>query len=484
MAASCAVNCGMTSRKSSTILVIALNFFLGAIVIIGTFPGWMSDDSLMMYKESITGAITNWHSPILNWLWSGMFPQNFGPIIPFLIQQLSIWIGITLLSLALLESIGPYAIVLPLTAFSMDQFWMGAWIWKDSSEVAVICLSLGLMSVIPIIERRKPQIALFASSIFLLNFLIAIRWYLIPVAIIATFCLFKYVKKLALFNDFDPKRKILRKNPLLIFTICTVFFSFSISFLTQQFIIKPTSINTGSAVFIQDILTVDCLGRKTEKNFTRLPKNLVITGSGNICDYVTLSNLGSTFEAPSGHTRITFITNQRDDAKLRRLWFESLDQDWIAIAKGKMNFLSIALFDTNTRIPSIKELLRLSNESTTNSIGSGDKIGWKASSNMVLILARVPSEIAQRVIIPSGFLFIVVIPALTLLFLRTQKKKIEPWMFLGLTLPMLMTFEYSLISAWAYDIPRYLAPANAWSILFSFLVLNYVFQRSNKERTI
>jgi hypothetical protein len=248
--------------------------------------------------------------------------------------------------------------------------------------------------------------------------------------------------------------------------------SLGLILILQTQLIKPNSTNQGSAVFIQDILAVDCTEQNSLVNgVTRLPKSLIVEGSGNICDYFTPSNLGSMFSAPAGHKQINFLTNTEQERKLKTIWLESLGINWQAIANGKVKLFLGTLFDTNSRIPNLKIIRDFESNPERGTFGSGSKIGWPYQPGSLLKLSRVPSEIVHRILIESGFLYLILIPVLTLIFTFFRNRKLKLWMITGSALPLFSALEFSIISAWAYDIPRYMAPFSLWSILFSVLIL-------------
>ena len=462
----------MISRNFRAPIILGINSILFLICIIATYPGWLSDDSLMMFEEARSKKFTNWHSPILNWMWSFFNPEVFGPLIPFFVQQSFIWAGVALVSLTLSQSLGIKSIFLPVLAFSLDSFWIGAWIWKDSAGAAVVSLSIGLISLLEYKKDQKTRLIILMSSIFLINVLIAVRWYLAPITLLASLTFVLYFQSTSQRNGIGQNGLHYGLHKLWSIATLTIVVSVGIYLVLQQQVIKPISKNHGSAVLIQDILTVDCDEKmKPYSGETRIPKSLIQVGTGSLCDYFTVSNLGSMFEAPPGDVRVTSLTTSDQDAELRKIWIESLQLNSKAIVKGKVKLFLGALFDTNSRIPNLKQIEFYENNSAGPIFGSGDKVGWRFNLGTTYKLSKLSSEVVHRLIIESGFLYAVGIPCCSFMALLWRKRKVELWMLTGALLPILFIFEFSVISAWAYDIPRYLAPISIWSLLFATLIL-------------
>jgi hypothetical protein len=280
-----------------------------------------------------------------------------------------------------------------------------------------------------------------------------------------------YIDQLKKQNQ-EPSTVDEEKTKVFRFSIITAATCLVLIIILQHGLIKPSSTNHGSAVLIQDILTVDCSKKNSyEQTKTRLPKSLIVEGSGEICDYFSLSNLGSMFDTPEGHTGITFLTNSEQEKQLKKIWLESLGINWQVIAQGKLKLFLGTLFDTNSRIPNLKLIDDFQDNPEGEIFGSGSKVGWQYEPGALFKLTRIPSEVTHRVLIESGFLYLILIPVLTLIVSLYRNRKLKIWMITGSTLPLLSAMEFSLISAWAYDVPRYLAPFNLWAILFSLLIL-------------
>jgi hypothetical protein len=100
------------------------------------FPGWMSNDSIIQYREAHSGAFNGWHPVLMAWWWRQLDHLYQGPAL-FLIQNLMLyWGGWGLLANALRHTRGKYAYFTPLFGLWPALFFVLGEIWKD---VAYAC---------------------------------------------------------------------------------------------------------------------------------------------------------------------------------------------------------------------------------------------------------------------------------------------------------------------------------------------------------
>ncbi|WP_170298756.1 hypothetical protein [Massilia eburnea] len=100
------------------------------------FPGWMSNDSLIQYREARAGAFNSWHPILMAWWWRQLDHLYQGPA-PFLFQNLIMyWCGIGLLTKAIGRNAGRLAYIVPIFGLWPALFFVLGEIWKD---VAFAC---------------------------------------------------------------------------------------------------------------------------------------------------------------------------------------------------------------------------------------------------------------------------------------------------------------------------------------------------------
>lgn len=63
------------------------------------WPGLMTWDPVRQYGEAVSGAIDDWHPPVMQWLWQGLMRIAPGPAPMLLLQLGSYWGGLLLLAL-------------------------------------------------------------------------------------------------------------------------------------------------------------------------------------------------------------------------------------------------------------------------------------------------------------------------------------------------------------------------------------------------
>ncbi len=88
----------MKSRRAIAALVLAA-IIPGALTAYAYWPGMMSWDPVLQYRQALTGQITDWHPPIMQWLWRQFIPAWPGPAPMMILQIVLWWTGLLLLAL-------------------------------------------------------------------------------------------------------------------------------------------------------------------------------------------------------------------------------------------------------------------------------------------------------------------------------------------------------------------------------------------------
>jgi hypothetical protein len=64
----------------------------------GYWPGLMSWDPVRQYGEALSGEITDWHPPMMAWVWQRLMTIHDGPAPMLVLQLASYWSGLTLIA--------------------------------------------------------------------------------------------------------------------------------------------------------------------------------------------------------------------------------------------------------------------------------------------------------------------------------------------------------------------------------------------------
>jgi hypothetical protein len=112
----------------------------------GTLPGILNSDSRIQFEQASTGKFTDWHPPVMAFLWSLLLPICRGPQPLLVLQQFFHWAGFGLVGDGLSRSGRPLAgrAMLAAGAFPFFlQFTRG--IWKDVGLGSAFIAAFGLV---------------------------------------------------------------------------------------------------------------------------------------------------------------------------------------------------------------------------------------------------------------------------------------------------------------------------------------------------
>ena len=123
--------------SAASVRPIYLLVFLGLVFSsLAFFPGWMSNDSIIQYREARAGVFNDWHPVLMAWWWRQLDRVYQGPAL-FLFQNLLMyWGGLGLLANAIRRDAGRRAYLIPLVGFWPAWLFVLGEIWKD---VAFAC---------------------------------------------------------------------------------------------------------------------------------------------------------------------------------------------------------------------------------------------------------------------------------------------------------------------------------------------------------
>ena len=140
------------SRASSVLaklagpLLLLLIVALFAVNALMHYPGTMNNDSINQYADAISGRYTDWHPPVMAWLWSWLRLAGNGPGPLLLLHLAFYWLGFGLLADGLRRSEHPRLAVLMALAGAFPPFlYINATVAKDVGLVASWLAAVGLI---------------------------------------------------------------------------------------------------------------------------------------------------------------------------------------------------------------------------------------------------------------------------------------------------------------------------------------------------
>ncbi|NPC57289.1 glycosyltransferase family protein [Caenimonas soli] len=121
------------------------------------FPGTMTNDSINQYAEAISGRYTDWHPPVMAWLWSLLRLVGDGPA-PFLLLHLALyWAGFGLIADGTRRAGYPRMALLIALAGAFPPFlYLNANVVKDVGMVSFWLAAIGLLFWFRAQDRRIP----------------------------------------------------------------------------------------------------------------------------------------------------------------------------------------------------------------------------------------------------------------------------------------------------------------------------------------
>lgn len=153
------------------------------------YPGFMSPDSIAQLTQARSGAFTDWHPPLMSWLWAFFDRLVPGPIGMLLLHSIVFWSSLGLWMMLIAPkwpAIGRCLAVLVVGLFPSVFAPLGT-VWKDSAMVAACMLGCALLLLA---ERKRSLVALLFGLLAL--------WYAIAVrynAVVAVLPLVVYASK-------------------------------------------------------------------------------------------------------------------------------------------------------------------------------------------------------------------------------------------------------------------------------------------------
>jgi hypothetical protein len=154
----------------SVVTLLAAGFGLTLLIF---YPGVMTYDAKFVYEDIAKGAMGDWQSPVMVWLWGLIDPIAPGAGSMFLLIATTYWLGFAVLSLSLASRGKACAWLLPLLAMTPPALAFAGIIWRD--VLLATCWLLAAAIVFALSERpfrtrligQVPAIALIALGVLL-----------------------------------------------------------------------------------------------------------------------------------------------------------------------------------------------------------------------------------------------------------------------------------------------------------------------------
>ena len=115
-------------------------------------PGYLSPDSITQLGHARSGYFTDWHPPLMSWVWRIVEKVHPGPLGMLLLHNLFFWSGLCLLAGGAFRSKWRAAAAVLLIGFFPPVFALLGTIWKDVGLGVSLLLVVGLLALA---ERRR-----------------------------------------------------------------------------------------------------------------------------------------------------------------------------------------------------------------------------------------------------------------------------------------------------------------------------------------
>jgi len=155
-------------QERGAMLLAALVVGLFAVNALLHFPGTVNNDSINQYREAVSGRYSDWHPPVMAWLWSWLRYLGEGPG-PLLLFHLALyWAGFGLLADAVRRAGHPaWALVVALAGAFPPFLYVNAQVVKDGGMAATWLAAAGVLFWYRSQQRRVPVLAGLAVAALL-----------------------------------------------------------------------------------------------------------------------------------------------------------------------------------------------------------------------------------------------------------------------------------------------------------------------------
>jgi len=462
---------GVTTGPTVAALVVAL------VSVFGTWPGWLSGTSRELRIEAASGLVTDWGPPLLVTIWRYLGADPLGPLIPYLMQEFTFWVGILLTTFVISQRLKWWATLLPVTVYFSDHLWAIHWVEKDGTVLATTTLALGLLTAALYVRSKKVAVTLMAASTLFLGLGAIARWYMLPVlafgALVVLLATYWRLRDGASGQN-TPNNPRLRG----LIALAAIFFALGAAtpLVIERFFVVATPSYHSSSIKFLDLWRAECLTSSgelvsasppTSPKF--FPPELVIMGAESICTNFQPNVWNTVKDALPGVTRVRLPANESEVAALNEAWRDV----WATEAP-------VLIY---SRFVLAQNLLGLSEFWMT--LGEEEKV---ATGEARLTIARAPATMLAAGetlgnVGRNGSIYVVFLPIVLLIVLLARDYRPPVWVYLGLSFPVLWLVNF--VSIGPANDTRYISTAVGWSVIFVFLVFSLVnTYRKNSTRVM
>lgn len=146
---------GLRQHQAAGLLLLVSGLFAANAFM--HFPGVMSNDAIGQYAEAVSGRYTDWHPPIMAWLWSLLRRIAEGPATLWLLHLALYWTGIALFADAFRRMGHPRIALLAALSGAFPVFvFLNSTITKDVGMTATWLVAVALIFWFRSQQRRIP----------------------------------------------------------------------------------------------------------------------------------------------------------------------------------------------------------------------------------------------------------------------------------------------------------------------------------------
>jgi hypothetical protein len=403
--------------------VIASTALAGVLQLLAAFPGWMSTDTVLTWKQA-TGEspFRDLQTPMLSWFWSFLAPARIGPLGPLLIQLTAFWVGVAVVGLLASRVRAWIGVLLPWVLLAIPQVWVLGYAWKDSAFMAclVVALALFAWSTFGVTSSGK-RLSLVAGALMgaSLGFAALVRWYLLPGLLVMA------VGMAVLMVVRHGRR------PMLFFAVGLAVTTL-LGFGFQATVIQPAKGFNSTTALMFDLARLQC---KSSPGVT-VPAQLVIPGTAPFCDRISAYSITTLFFPPDAATETLRWPTASDVGPVREAWIEAARTRPADMFEVKLEYLMWSLlFRPETYLQPLgnAEQATLFN-SADGSVGIGETVGFPSSGGVFMLLGSVPQSVSIGLFFPASVMspiwFVIVLPLVAGLWRLRSRHDATRWVIL------------------------------------------------------
>ncbi len=408
-----------------------------------------------MLEQARTGLITDWHSPLLIFSWQFLGDQTLGPLVPFLIQNVVVWTGLTLIAMRLARAGWTWAWVCLPAIYLVSTMWLWSWVLKDSLLTALMMLALGVATLGDVVRGRSAVRLVKFGSAVLLAVAVVPRWYLLPAMLLAV------VGTTRLAGWTRGWRPVAASAG--VFLLLAGFL-----YVFEAKVVRPSPEFAMSSTLFLDMARVECeLGTAQARadGVSAFPESLIKVVPGqDICEDFTPYSHDPLFFDQEG-TRYVMPSN---DAQM-----QEVVAAWLAVWREHPGLLVQARFEQAGRFLNGSSHVWLSPSATLytdtslpqqGAIGTGAGVGFPSRGGTVLVALATVTSVGANLFttLPFGFITMILLPLIAWARVRTRGQFARRSFCLSLWFPAAYLAIMALLTP--SDDFRYTIPASWWGL--------------------